>query len=99
MSLRCLILFSFLFLVWCSFCAFSSLLFKSDFATVNGPAIELRKTVAVDRIVEKKGEIREQIQPVILTVPLHIELTARRRIVVVIHLAGRPQGIAPPHTD
>ncbi len=36
-----------------------SSLFVSDVATINSAAIELRKAVAINRVVEKKREIRE----------------------------------------
>ncbi len=63
-------------------------LFVSNISSVHEASVGLLNPVAIDGIIEKECEVREEIQPIILPIRVGKELTARCRIVVIIQPCG-----------
>ena len=69
-------------------------LLVTDVPSIHHPIVVLLNAVPVDRIVEKKCEIRKQIKLVVLTIGVGEELATARGIVVVIQTACRAERLA-----
>ena len=62
-----------------------------DISAVHDPSIGLLNAIAIDRIIEEKCKIGEQVQSIILPVRIGKELAVGRRVVVIVHDAGRSE--------
>ncbi|MBH0201785.1 MAG: hypothetical protein HP496_05665 [Nitrospira sp.] len=69
-------------------------LLEAKVATIDSPAIELGKTIAIDRIIEEECKIREQIQSIVLAVRVRKQLTTCGGVIVIVQVPRRSECVA-----